>query len=1062
MKTIIQKLIGWRKFVMFMALAIGVVFFLSGKSSAQPVYSSSLPNVISPGAVPTDIAGFFYQYDTSPNSPCVPGANPSAPNGADPALMGWLTQSGVLNADLGSRLTGFTGTVTVPYQTQSLDFTEYNMILFCRHSPLLMDTNPPTVWDVVSNLGPIYSNGAPGNGDLSNNQMYGYAEQVPNATVSSSPSATVSGLPTTSTILMPNPNYNDRYTSSSFNFSVNFAKPLTSTTTVVLSYNIRRLQYWSNYGWECTDGSTILQDKNLYPIPYNGHYVFKDGKKELIICPMQTVTISITIYVTPQSCNPCLQYCHTLQKTCRPLKPPTPTNCSQPGAETDYEQQYAKVAVALKDLQGEAGNINAPPSTVIVSAGSAAPPTYVQATSLGYEITQAHDQYTPPTTISWSPHGLQSSNQFTLNYKNYITGWPYDPHNTTVYYQQKFSQTYYNANFTRYTCNPGPGGTLDGTTCKVSHTVYTYGTNVCSKTSGLCGCQPIGTAGGAGRCVLKTSTYYTYPAADEVYTYEVYQYVPSIWFSSTVPATPLPELCPRNFQLMGPEPAQPYTDVSSVLLTGKTPDYPQYVTINTQTSVKFYLKYWGGPNVRHPFSVSGIKYLGNYYIESASTPSSKSLDSPNKYTFQTFQGGTKAPDYVTIPYEPINNHPPIGVNPPTMNVGDQVCAEFYDSPAQGQLDWTGASSNTTGKQYSTPIPTYLSTPQQRIADMHVCSAPMENIPYARAYGNDVVAGAQFENSNSTCPTNSSITAYQWSNAVQRPIGSGSQFAAMSIGSIQDFASAFLRSIKPYSVNGLTFANSSGGYGGNFSSQCLPIFNYFKNKSNTLLTTTVTSPMDVSKLSGGQYLVQPVGGTLDLTDSSGVNNTAVLYVQGNVEISQDITYNANGAKYSATTGKVTGVPNLYVIASGNIYIQSNVQQLDGVYVAENTCDYQLACVSSGGMINTCANGTQSYLSNELFKNCNTQLTIRGALIADTIKLERTYASMRNSVSGENPLSSKTYNCSMGNLHEVNPINSKEGCASEVFNFDPLNYLGNPGIDPNAQYQYDSIYSLPPVL
>ena len=148
------------------------------------------------------------------------------------------------------------------------------------------------------------------------------------------------------------------------------------------------------------------------------------------------------------------------------------------------------------------------------------------------------------------------------------------------------------------------------------------------------------------------------------------------------------------------------------------------------------------------------------------------------------------------------------------------------------------------------------------------------------------------------------------------------------------------------------------------------------------------------------------------------------------------------------------------------------KLDGVYVAENQCDIAgTTCankynVQLGGLINTCANAASissisasaAYPSGQLYSTCSQQLTIRGALIAHSIKLERTYASLRNSSQGENPFGN-TYNCTLGNGN-ITPATSSD-CAAEVFNFDPQNYMAPSMLESNNS-QYDSIVSLPPTL
>ena len=235
--------------------------------------------------------------------------------------------------------------------------------------------------------------------------------------------------------------------------------------------------------------------------------------------------------------------------------------------------------------------------------------------------------------------------------------------------------------------------------------------------------------------------------------------------------------------------------------------------------------------------------------------------------------------------------------------------------------------------------------------------------------------------------------------------------------------------------------------------------------NTIYDINAHSSPPVQWLTNvGSYVALGSGST-----KQPITGQHVIYVDGNVYIPNNITYGSG--QYNAATDTFSNVPSLYVIAKGNIYIGPNVTKLDGVYVAQNKCDIPSNSCSSyssqyGGLINTCANvnsissisTSAAFAPQQLYSACAQQLTVRGALIAHKVKLERTYASLRNSTAGENPFGA-TYNCTLGNGN-IAPT-STSGCASEVFNFDPQNYLA-PSLLENNNNQYDSIISLPPVL
>jgi len=699
-----------------------------------------------------------------------------------------------------------------------------------------------------------------------------------------------------------------------------------------------------------------------------------------------------------------------------------------------------------------------------------------------YSITQANDQYSNPTTISWSPTAGYNPNPFNLDYANYAQQYPYDPHSTTVDYNQTFSISTYISVFSYYSCPSGYTG--GGTSPNCSETKITgYKAVVCPKNkpcscpspyhNSSYGCITTGTVSSLATPV------YAYksdgPSVNKDFSGGVYDGSPT-----------LPEICPRNYTILPPS----STNVTSVTLTGGTADSPTSASVSQQLTVQLSLDY-GPQNLRNPFLLNGIQYLGNYYIANTDGSSSP-INSPYTYNFnlvtnlttpglELYDSANAGSPPNSQPFQPLVSFPvSVSGNPP-IEVGDGVCAQFSVSGASGQVDyqgdtWSGTSPNGA---ITTPIN---------------CSAPVASYPYTRAYGNDVASGVKFNQSSLSCsPSTSGIFGSGYSatsSSTPQAIGSGSQFAVMSLGQIQDFASAFLRNALPTSINGLTFANdplSGTNYGGNFATTCPSMYNYYLG-----MPSNVETPPGISGSSGPTYNIHSISSPVSLSGfsnyvslvGSSINNTHVIYVNGNVYIPNNITYNTSNLTYNANLGVITNVPggnttnapDLYVIASGNIYIGPNVTQLDGVYIAESSCDVGVTSISScsstgssGGLINTCADlsnitnvgesNSAAFPTNSLFSNCANQLTINGSLVGDTIDLERTFASIRNSSSGENPLNGNTYDCSLGN---GSVLSSNSGCSSEVFNFDPVNYMGNPALQANQNGNFDSILSLPPVL
>src|SRR5690606_32751320 len=68
---------------------------------------------------------------------------------------------------------------------------------------------------------------------------------------------------------------------------------------------------------------------------------------------------------------------------------------------------------------------------------------------------------------------------------------------------------------------------------------------------------------------------------------------------------------------------------------------------------------------------------------------------------------------------------------------------------------------------------------------------------------------------------------------------------------------------------------------------------------------------------------------DVLNLSGGNFTGrkVLYVSGDVVINSNIEYN------TSPWGSVENIPNFTLVVDGNIFINRNVTQLDGLYVAQ---------------------------------------------------------------------------------------------------------------------------------
>ena len=132
-----------------------------------------------------------------------------------------------------------------------------------------------------------------------------------------------------------------------------------------------------------------------------------------------------------------------------------------------------------------------------------------------------------------------------------------------------------------------------------------------------------------------------------------------------------------------------------------------------------------------------------------------------------------------------------------------------------------------------------------------------------------------------------------------------------------------------------------------------------------------------------------------------------------------------------------MPYFYVIVhGGNIKIDPNVNELDGVFIAEPNS------AGKKGSIYTCyvrgVNGNAFGTGGT--SSCNNQLLVNGAFIANQIYLQRTYGSVSQAVS--------LYNSC-----------TRNDPAAEIFCYSPMDWLANP-LPVNSSFE--SITNLPPVL
>src|SRR3990167_536827 len=347
-------------------------------------------------------------------------------------------------------------------------------------------------------------------------------------------------------------------------------------------------------------------------------------------------------------------------------------------------------------------------------------------------------------------------------------------------------------------------------------------------------------------------------------------------------------------------------------------------------------------------------------------------------------------------------------------------------------------------------------------------------PYFKAFGADVFTGGWFNSGVDACTTSANYQdptpdetggILAFSKIGPSPGipagGSSSQFAALSVGSVQGGFSSQLGfyssgvSGNAHPASWLTLANNTGNLGGKMEvgppvqGNCIPDYYETKKASATVFSGT-TSP-DVSTAPAGSYINPASTGSVESNSAGGTDTILpgkelTIIVNGNVYIHNNISYSPSS---TAST-----VPKFTLIARGSIYIDQFVTQLDGLYIAQPDPTKATQVGSSGadhGIIWTChPNSTSPYTMTQMASNCRSKLTVNGALIAKQINLLRIFGDITSAPANE------TASC------PTNPIAQGTPCAIEVINYTPAMVLGGPFFNQSTSPKIQSLISLPPVF
>jgi hypothetical protein len=294
-----------------------------------------------------------------------------------------------------------------------------------------------------------------------------------------------------------------------------------------------------------------------------------------------------------------------------------------------------------------------------------------------------------------------------------------------------------------------------------------------------------------------------------------------------------------------------------------------------------------------------------------------------------------------------------------------------------------------------------------------------NMPYVAVYGGDAAIGKS-PLVDMTCYQNDDVCAYSWNNYTADFKGAVAQYAVMALGQVQEFASNL--DINPPNVLRMMLANTGsqvtpfqdvagGWYGGVFGDVNTPC---------DYLSDVTVAPENGSSIS----LPPSITGQVE------------KYASSDVKITNNVVYS------STSWASLAAIPSFKLVVQGDIYIDKDVTQLDGVYVALATYD-ETSGTYTGGHIYTCSEGNAMVnpSSSTFYDKCNKRLVVNGAFVAKQVILGRTAGTLGQS-STDTP---------------ATPGTSK---AAEIFNYTPELWLPRNTTTPSLRYK--SITGLPPVL
>lgn len=394
----------------------------------------------------------------------------------------------------------------------------------------------------------------------------------------------------------------------------------------------------------------------------------------------------------------------------------------------------------------------------------------------------------------------------------------------------------------------------------------------------------------------------------------------------------------------------------------------------------------GGPctanvNVYQQFNLTG----------GASSTPVPSIEAPTSFDYKTWVD---------------NNAPvPVGMPPSPPNPVETTVSSAYELPAAGGKNMIAGPLNDSGPFAPTSAGTHdyiLNSSAPIIAPLHAGDAyyaeidmpytsayigpggpndlldptgatpviddfVVQNRPFFKAYNTGISAGGSFKTLNASGSGGGELAG--WNNNSGTYPASGDYGANAELNTL-----ALTQIVGVASGQGRTFGGAPNGL--SFADNPVTPDSY---------SPTLGGAFDV--LGSGYYLndqTQPTGGDISNAMPAGpivvpMNDQKSIFITGNAYISGNVLYNGSGGIWTLTGANT--VPSFVLHATGNIYIDPSVTELDGLYIAQ-------------GEIFTCATGAGPLASTVQFGTCNKQLTVNGSFVASQINLMRTFGSLRD--------------------------------------------------------------------